>query len=59
MIRANTGEAAFAAEGIWNAFGPTGFYLDDQGTIQYGPMQQYYYDYIGLLQGAGGTKACS
>lgn len=31
MIRPNTGEAAFAAEGIWNAFGPTGFYLDRSG----------------------------
>lgn len=50
MIRANTGEAAFAAEGIWNAFGPTSFYLDDQGTIQYGPMQDYYYDYIGYCK---------
>ncbi len=46
MIRANTGEAAFAAEGIWNAFGPTSFFLDDQGQIQYGPMQDYYYDYL-------------
>ena len=50
MIRANTGEAAFAAEGIWNAFGPTGFYLDDQGTIQYAPMQEHYYDYIGYCK---------
>lgn len=50
MIRPNTGEAAFAAEGIWNAFGPTGFYLDDQGTIQYAPMQQHYYDYIGYCK---------
>ncbi len=50
MIRANTGEAAFAAEGIWNAFGPTSFYLDDQGTIQYAPMQQHYYDYIGYCK---------
>ena len=50
MIRPNTGEAAFAAEGIWNAFGPTGFYLDDQDTIQYAPMQQHYYDYIGYCK---------
>ena len=50
MIRANSGEAGFAAEGVWNAFGPTSFYLDDQGTIQYGPMQDYYYDYLGYFK---------
>ena len=54
MIRANTGEAAFAAEGIWNAFGPTSFYLDNQGTIQYAPMQQHYYDYIGYCKELAG-----
>ena len=50
MIRANTNEAGIAAEGIWNAFGPTGFYLDDNGEIQYGPMQDYYYEYLAYLK---------
>lgn len=50
MIRANTGEAGFAAEGVWNAFGPCNFFLDESGTIQYGPMQDYYYDYLAYMK---------
>lgn len=50
QIRANTNQAAVEAEGIWNAFGRPNFYLDEAGTIQYGPMQDYFYDYIGFLQ---------
>ena len=52
MIRAgaSTDEAGFTAEGVWNAFGPCNFFLDTDGTIQYGPMQDYYYDYIGYCK---------
>lgn len=50
QIRANINQAAVEAEGIWNAFGRPNFYLDEEGTIQYGPMQDYFYDYIGFLQ---------
>ena len=51
MIRANTGNAAFAVEGVWNAFGPCNFYYDtDKGAIAYGPMQDYYYDYLTYLK---------
>ncbi len=50
MIRPGSTEAAFAAEGIWNAFGPCNFFLDEDGKIQYGPMQDYYYDYIGYCK---------
>lgn len=50
QIRANTNLAAVEAEGIWNAYGRVNFYLDEDGVIQYGPMQDYFYDYIGFLQ---------
>lgn len=50
MIRVGTGEAAFTAEGVWNAFGPCNFFLDQVGTIQYGPMQDYYYDYLAYMK---------
>lgn len=50
MIRPNTGEVGFAAEGIWNAFGPCNFFLDESGTIQFGPMQDYYYDYLAYMK---------
>lgn len=50
QLRPNTNQAAVEAEGIWNAFGRPNFYLDEAGVIQYGPMQDYFYDYIGFLQ---------
>ena len=50
QIRPNTNLAAVEAEGIWNAFGRPNFYLDEDGKVQYGPMQDYFYDYIGFLQ---------
>lgn len=50
QIRPNTNQAAVEAEGVWNAFGRPNFYLDEDGKIQYGPMQDYFYDYIGYLQ---------
>lgn len=50
MIRANTNEAGIAAEGIWNAFGPASFFLDENDEIQYGLMQDYYYDYLAFLK---------
>ena len=50
MIRSNTGEAFCAVEGVWNNFGPAHFYLDEEGVIQYGPMQDYYYEYMAYLK---------
>lgn len=50
MIRSNTGEAFCAVEGVWNNFGPANFYLDEAGTVQYGPMQDYYYEYLAYLK---------
>lgn len=50
MIRANTGQAFCAVEGVWNNFGPTNYYLDEDGTVQYGPMQDYYYEYLAYLK---------
>lgn len=50
MIRANTNEAGITAEGIWNAFGPASFYLDENDEVQYGLMQDYYYDYLAFLK---------
>ena len=54
MIRPNTGEVGFTAEGIWNAFGPTNYFLDESGTIQFGPMQDYYYDYLAYMKELAG-----
>lgn len=50
MVRSNTNAAFVAVEGVWNAFGPTEYFLDDEGTIQYGPMQDYYYEYLAYLK---------
>lgn len=50
MIRPNTGLAFCAVEGVWNNFGPANYYLDEDGTVQYGPMQDYYYDYLAYLK---------
>lgn len=51
MITTNTGNAAFTVEGVWNAFGPCNFWYDTATSqIQYGPMQDYYYDYLNYLK---------
>lgn len=50
MIRSNTGLVGIDAEGIWNAYGPTNFYLDEDGNVQFGPMQDYYYEYLQFLK---------
>ena len=51
MIRANTGNAAFSVEGVWNAFGPCNFYYDTkENAVAYGPMQDYYYEYLTYLK---------
>lgn len=51
MIRANTGNAAFSVEGVWNAFGPCNFYYDtNEDAVAYGPMQDYYYEYLNYLK---------
>lgn len=50
MIRPNTGDAFCAVEGVWNNFGPANFFLDEDGVVQYGPMQDYYYEYLGYLK---------
>lgn len=50
MIRANDSTIGPKAEGIWNAFGPVNYYLDDSGTIQCAFMQDYYFEYLEFLQ---------
>ncbi|MDD6022661.1 MAG: hypothetical protein PUC06_00240 [Oscillospiraceae bacterium] len=54
MIRANDSTIGPKAEGIWNAFGPVNYYLDDQGTIQCAFMQDYYFEYLAFLQKLAG-----
>lgn len=49
MIRANDSTVGIKAEGLWNAFGPVNYYLDD-GEIKFGMMQDYYYEYLAFLQ---------
>ena len=50
MVRSNTNQVFCAVEGVWNAFGSTDFYLDEDGNVQFGPMQDYYYDYLAFLK---------
>ena len=50
MIRANDSTIGPKAEGIWNAFGPVNYYLDEEGTIQCAFMQDYYFEYLAFLQ---------
>ena len=50
MIRANNNQAFCAVEGVWNAFGSTDFFLDQDGNVQFGPMQDYYYEYLAFLK---------
>ncbi len=50
MIRAGDSTIGPAAEGIWNAFGPVNYYLDDAGKIQISFMQDYYFEYLEFLQ---------
>ena len=50
MIRANDSTIGPKAEGIWNAFGPVNYYLDDSDTIQCAFMQDYYFEYLEYLQ---------
>lgn len=37
------------AEGIWNSFGPTGYYLDN-GQVKYGLAEDFTYDYLAYLK---------
>lgn len=37
------------AEGIWNAFGPTGYYLDN-GQVKYGLAEDFTFDYLTYLK---------
>ena len=50
MIHMNENKVFCAVEGVWNAFGPTDFYLDENGEVQFGPMQDYYCDYLAYLK---------
>lgn len=50
MVRVGDSTIGPAAEGIWNAFGPVNYYLDDAGKIQASFMQDYYYEYLAYLQ---------
>ncbi len=49
MINTNN-EFGITAVGIWNAFGPTGYYVKDDGTVGFGPSEDYYFDYLEYLQ---------
>ena len=50
QIRANSNQVFCAVEGVWNAFGPTDFYLDEDGNVQFGPVQDYYFEYLAYLK---------
>lgn len=50
MIRVGDSTIGPAAEGIWNAYGPVNYFLDDKGEIQISFMQDYYYEYLEFLQ---------
>ncbi len=50
MIRAGDSTIGPAAEGIWNAYGPVNYFLDDSGKIQISFMQDYYFEYLEFLQ---------
>ena len=50
MITTGSTTPGITAEGIWNAFGPTDYYLKEDGTVGYGPSEDYYFDYLEYLQ---------
>ena len=50
MIRMGTNNVFTAVEGVWNAFGSTDYYLDEDGNVQFGPMQDYWFDYLAFLK---------
>ncbi len=50
MVTVNNNRAAFEVTGVWNAFGPCNYYLDDDNKIQFGPMQDWFYEYCDFLK---------
>ena len=50
MITTGSTTPGITAEGIWNAFGPTDYYLKEDGTVGYGPSEDYYFEYLEYLQ---------
>lgn len=50
MVHMNENKVFCAVEGVWNAFGSTDYYLDEDGNVQFGPMQDYYFDYLAYLK---------
>ena len=50
MVHMNENKVFCAVEGVWNAFGPNDFYLDEDGNVQFGPMQDYYFEYLAYLK---------
>jgi putative aldouronate transport system substrate-binding protein len=50
MIRTGDTTIGPQAEGIWNAYGPVNYYLDEDGVIQCAFMQDYYFEYLAFLQ---------
>ncbi len=50
MITADPNAVGISAEGVWNAFGPTNFYVKLDGTVGYGPSEDYYFEYLAYLK---------
>jgi putative aldouronate transport system substrate-binding protein len=50
MIRTGDTTIGPQAEGVWNAYGPVNYYLDEDGVIQSAFMQDYYFEYLAFLQ---------
>ena len=49
MINTNN-EYGIKADGIWNAFGSVEYYVKEDGTVGFGPSEDYYFDYLEYLQ---------
>ncbi len=50
MITTAANTVGIEAEGVWNAFGAPNFYVKDDGTVGYGPAEDYYFEYLNYLK---------
>jgi putative aldouronate transport system substrate-binding protein len=50
MITTASNTPGIEAEGVWNAFGPCDFYVKADGSVGYGPAEDYYFDYLNYLK---------
>jgi putative aldouronate transport system substrate-binding protein len=50
MITTGSNTAGIEAEGVWNAFGPCDYFVKEDGTVGYGPAEDYYFDYLNYLK---------